>query len=618
MLNPSDEIKTRLDIVEIIRQYMPLKASGGNFLGKCPFHNEKTPSLSVSPTKQVWHCFGCGRGGDLFSFIMEIENLNFSEALRLLAPRAGVVLKKESGPLASQRNRLLDVVEQATKYYHHVLVSEKAGEIARSYLSKRGLKEETIKDWQIGYAPDSWDDLILFLKSRKFSDQDILLAGLSIKKAETGRFYNRFRGRIMFPLREVNGNIVGFTGRILPALEKNDQQGKYINSPQTMIYDKSKLVFALDKAKQTIREENLAIIVEGQMDCITAHEAGFKNVIATSGTAVTADQVRLIQRFTSRIAFAYDMDPAGRQALERGSEQTLGAELETLVISLPEGKDPDECIRRNLVGWQEAVRNAQPLMEYYVNETIKNINTSSVSDRRIALKKLLPQLAQVVNGVERDFWIKQISHTLETDEKVVRESLQPLMKPVHIASMPTPSTVDQFAVSRPEILSEQVLGLLLRFPILLETVAQRLPIDQLVGAPHQSLYRLLVIYYNKIKASGTFLVEKAEDVFDYADLRTWLRESNQAAAGDIQAFDRLALLVEKNFFDITFAEAQKIIATATTELRRSYLNSRLKVVIRLLTELESRSDRSLEEEERLLDLLKEFKGLADEIRQVTT
>lgn len=618
MLNPSDEIKARLDIVEIIRQYMPLKASGGNFVGKCPFHNEKTPSLSVSPTKQVWHCFGCGRGGDLFSFIMEIENLNFSEALRLLAPRAGVVLKKESGPLASQRNRLLDVLEQAAKYYHHVLISEKAGETARKYLSERGLKMETIKEWRIGYAPDSWDDVIIFLKSRKFSDQDILLAGLSIKKTETGRFYNRFRGRIMFPLREVNGNIIGFTGRILPTLEKNDQQGKYINSPQTMVYDKSKLVFALDKAKQVIREGNLAILVEGQMDCITAHEAGFKNVIATSGTALTGDQVRLIQRFTNRIAFAYDMDSAGRQALERGSEQTLGAELETLVISLPEGKDPDECIRRNPVGWQEAVHNAQPLMEYYVNEIIKKIDISLVSDRRIALKKLLPQLTRVVNSVERDFWIKQISHILETDEKIVRESLQSLMKPAQKSNISTPSTVDQFAVSRPEILSEQILGLLLRFPVLLETVAQRLPIDQLVGVAHQSLYRLLVIYYNKIKASGTFLIEKTEDVFDYADLRTWLRSSNQVAAGDIQAFDRLALLVEKNFFDITFAEAQTIIATATTELRRSYLNSRLKVVTRLLTELESRSDRSLEEEDRLLDLLKEFKGLADEIRQIIT
>ncbi len=617
MLNPSDEIKARLDIVEIIRQYMPLKASGNNFSGRCPFHNEKTPSFTVSPTKQVWHCFGCGRGGDLFSFIMEIEKLTFPEALRLLAPRAGVILKRETGPLASQRNRLLDLLDQAARYYHHLFLHETKAEVARTYLRARGLTEETVKAWEIGYAPDSWDDVVLFLKSKKFSDEDILLAGLSAKKAETNRFYNRFRGRVMFPLREVNGNIVGFTGRLLPQFEKDDFQGKYVNSPQTILYDKSKLVFGLDKAKQSIREQNLAILVEGQMDCITAHEAGFTNVIATSGTALTVDQVTMIKRYTSRLAFAYDMDAAGRQALERSSDQTLGAELETLVITLPEGKDPDECIRKNPEGWQEAITSAQPIMEYYVAETIKDLDMSTASDRRMALKKLLPRLARIANLIERDFWLQKISQITETDERIVREELVKFLKPSFGVKPTVLETTDLHSVSRPEILSEQLLSLLLRFPALLATVAQRLPIDQIIGTTHQSLYRQLILYYNKIRTSGGLDTNKPEETLDYQALRAWLLENSQAAAGDIQVLDRLALLVERNFFDTTFAEAQVVIATTSKELRRYYLNSRLKVVTRLMFELESRRDRTASEEERLLDLMKEFKGLADEIRQLS-
>jgi DNA primase len=618
MLNPSDEIKSKLDIVEVIRQYVPLKAAGTNFTGRCPFHNEKTPSFTVSPTKQVWHCFGCGKGGDLFSFIMEIESLSFPEALRLLAPKAGVVLTRETGPLASQRNRILDVLDQATRFYHTILLKELSGEPARAYLSQRGLKLETIKEWEIGYAPQSWDDVIIFLKSKKFSDEDIFLAGLSVRKAETGRTYNRFRGRILFPLREVNGNVVGFTGRILPEFENEDRQGKYVNSPQSMVYDKSKLVFGLDKAKQAIREFDLAILVEGQMDCITAHEAGFKNVIASSGTALTEDQVRLLQRYTNKIALAYDMDSAGRLAAERASDHTLAAEMETLIISLPEGKDPDECIRRNPEGWKQAVRDSRPITEYFFEEIISSLDLSQTSDRRLALKKLLPRIAKVVNNVERDFWIKKISQVVETDEMQLRKSVMAATLSARTTSDSVNSAilVDNKDQDRPELLSEQLLGLLMRYPSYINSVASRLPIDQLVNPVYQNLYRLLVIYYNKIITVKSAQADGTEESLDYAEFRKWLLEFDTSIATDIQVFDRLALLVERNFFETTFEQAQVLIGTSIKELRHYYLNSRLKVVTRLISELESHRDRSSTDEERLLELLKEFKGLADEIRQL--
>lgn len=619
MLNPSDEIKSKLDIVEVIRQYVPLKAAGTNFTGRCPFHNEKTPSFTVSPTKQVWHCFGCGKGGDLFSFIMEIESLSFPEALRLLAPKAGVVLIRETGPLASQRNRVLDVLDQATRFYHNILLNESTGESARAYLSKRGVKLDTIKEWEIGYAPQSWDDVIIFLKNKKFSDEDIFLAGLSVRKAETGRTYNRFRGRILFPLREVNGNVVGFTGRILPEFENEDRQGKYVNSPQSIVYDKSKLVFGLDKAKQAIREFDLAILVEGQMDCITAHEAGFKNVIASSGTALTEDQVRLLQRYTNKIALAYDMDSAGRLAAERASDHTLAAEMETLIISLPEGKDPDECIRRNPEAWKQAVGESRPITEYFFDEIISPLDLSQTSDRRLALKKFLPRISKIVNDVERDFWIKKISQVIETDEAQLRESIASAVSSSRTTSGNNDPVVlvEKKDQGRSELLSEQLLCLLMRYPSYINSVANRLPIDQLVNLTYQNLYRLLVIYYNKIVTVKSVQHDETQEALDYSEFRKWLLNYDKSISTDIQIFDRIALLVERNFFETTFEQAQVLIGTSIKELRHYYLNSRLKVVTRLISELESHRDRSSADEERLLELLKEFKGLADEIRQLS-
>lgn len=618
MLQPSDEIKAKLDIVEVIRQYTPLKPAGGNFLAKCPFHNEKSPSFTVSPTKQVWYCFGCGKGGDLFNFIMEIEKLTFPEALRLLAPRAGVTLSRDDGPRASQRNKLLDILEQAAGFYHRTFLTHPSAEPARAYLKQRALNEETIRSWQIGYAPDSWDDVALFLRQKGFHENDIYAAGLTAKKEGTGRFYNRFRGRIMFPLREVNGNIVGFTARILPQFEGRDLQGKYINSPQTPVYDKSKMLFGLDKAKQAIREQDLAILVEGQMDCVSAQQAGFMNVIASSGTALTADQVKTLKRYSNRIAFAYDMDKAGKLAVERGSEQAWQQEMETLIITLPEGKDPDECIRLNPSGWKQAVADARPAMEYFFEEALAGLDFASPSAARQAVETLMPRVAQIANPVERDFWLRRLAQSIGMDERSLRQQLVRYgggEERRENAPAPLPPAPVAEPRNRPELLSEQLVGLLLKYPAFIDSVSHRLPIDQLAGASNQSLYKQLVIYYNKNNASGA--AAAGSDSFDYASLRNWLNDYGQAAAGDMQSLDRLALLVEKNFFETTFEEAEALISATIRELRQYYLNSRLKVVTRLMFELESKKQRPPAEEERLTGLLKEFNALAEEIRQLS-
>lgn len=345
-MSQSEEIKSKLDIVEVIREYIPVKAVGANFQALCPFHNEKSPSFVISPEKQIWHCFGCGRGGDVFAFVMEKEGLGFMEVLRLLAPKAGVVLQYENQQEYSERNRLLDILELAGKYYAHIL-STPIGREAREYLIKRGLSDENITEWQLGYSQDSWSGLYDFLKARpltgkKYTDEEILSAGLTVKKEAQnsgGRgYYDRFRDRIMFPIWNVNNNLIAFTARVNPNKEQTEKMGKYINSPQTKIYDKSRVLFGLNKAKSAIRQEDMAIVVEGQMDAISCHNHGFKNVVASSGTALTTEQVALIKRFTNNLALLFDMDAAGQMAADRGIKEALAQEMNLKIIVLSSGR----------------------------------------------------------------------------------------------------------------------------------------------------------------------------------------------------------------------------------------------------------------------------------------
>jgi DNA primase len=616
MLSQSEEIKAKLDIIEVIRQYVPLKPAGVNFLARCPFHNEKTASFTVSPTKQVWHCFGCGRGGDLFSFIMEIENITFVEALRLLAPRAGVVLKYETGPTASARNRLLDLLEQAAVFYHKIFIKEEIGSQARHYAASRGMSEELLRNWQIGYAPDSWDDLIIFLRRLGFSDREIILSGLAINRDNSNHAYNRFRGRLMFPIREVNGNVIGFTGRLLPEFEKRDVgQGKYVNSPATMVYDKGKVLFGLDKAKQAIRERDLVIVVEGQMDCLTAQQFGFNNVVASSGTALTYEQAKMIKRYTKRVAFAFDMDAAGRQALERGAEQAYQVELEALAVTLPSGKDPDECIRKDLEGWKTSLKEAKPVMQYYLEELLTLHDGTTASGQRIIVQKLLPQIVRIFNNVERDFWLKKLSQAIDMNELALREEMTKITKSENLDKnnkeenkKSLPSYPSQ---NRDEILSEQLVALLIAFPEFIPSISPFISAEQIMGATNQLLYRQLVVYYNKN-------ISHAEDEaksFAYGDFRSWLINQD-LQAGDVQGLDRLAILIEKNFSDITTEEANTSIKGIQNELRRSYLNRRMKAIAKLIGELESQTA-DAERKEHLETLLKEFNDLLEEIRQLS-
>lgn len=653
MPNPSDEIKSRLDIVEVIREYIPLKAAGLNFRANCPFHREKTPSFMVSPEKQIWHCFGCGKGGDVFSFVMEIESLTFIEVLRLLAKKAGVVLKRADPALASKRNVLLDIVELAAKFYHKVLLDGPAARAARDYLKKRGLTEETIETWQIGYSPDAWETLTNFLKSKGFGENEIFLAGLSVKKdpsTGSGRagFYDRFRGRIMFPINDINGNTVGFTARVGPEKEATEKMGKYINTPATMIYDKSKILFGLDKAKMAIKAEDVGVLVEGQMDAITARQNGFLNVIASSGTALTAEQVNLIKRYSNNLLLSFDMDKAGDLASERGIDMAMRAEMQIKVIEVKDAKDPDECIRKNPDGWCQAVVGAKPVMQYYFDKIFAKFNKNDYEGQRQSLNILLPVISKFGSKIEQDFWLKKLSQEIDTNENLLREKFNEIVA----ASRQTAEKKQKLPVSpnlgglasldksggrsKPELsaekqsrearLSELLLALALRYPAHLEYIINHIAPEHLVGDDYKLFYKNLIIYYNKLIDFWTHEGGNFDLTINYQDLKDWfnnpedLEQDNNDTTNNqadnhrcASSLDKLVLLADKDFYDYTAEHAKAEIISWVAALKVNYLSDRRRQIIKLIALAEKENLAPPGKTDKLKGLMEEFKALTEEI-----
>lgn len=427
MINsPVEEIKARLDIVEIIQGYIRLQKAGRNYRAVCPFHSEKTPSFMVSPERQIWHCFGCNRGGDVFAFIKEIEGVEFGEALRILAQRAGVELKRDEPELAAalstEKNQLCEICELAGKFFIKQTESA-AGKKILGYLSERGLKPETIRDWKIGYAPAGWQSLYNFLSGRGCGDQQILKSGLVVKSEHSGGYYDRFRDRIMFPLFDINGLIVGFTGRENP-FSPDKRMGKYVNTPNTLLYDKSRLLYGLDKAKLEIKKKELCLVVEGQMDAIMSHQAGINNAVASSGTALTEYQLRIIKRYTDNLVLAFDMDLAGETATKRGIDLAVQLGFNVRVVSLPEGKDPAECAKKDISLWQRAVEHSRGLMDFYISTAFSKNNPQTVEGKKEIAKVILPAISRVPNKIEQAHWLQEIAGRLKVEELVLSEEMK--------------------------------------------------------------------------------------------------------------------------------------------------------------------------------------------------
>lgn len=420
------QIKDRLDILEIVSSYLTVKKAGVNYKALCPFHSEKTPSFMISPERQTFKCFGCSEGGDIFTFIMEMEGIDFYNALKILADRAGVKLSPQRIKYgdkeykADETTRLFEINDWAARVYHKILLEHPKVKAARDYLKKRGLKLKTIADFQIGYAPNSWDFLIKFLSQKKYQDQEMFKAGLLVQKPN-GEYYDRFRGRITFPINNIMGACVGFTTRLL---EDNSDQAKYINSAESAIYRKSKILYGLDSAKMAIKNEGIVIIVEGNMDVIACHQAGFKNVVASSGTALTADQLKILSRYAAEIAFCFDQDSAGEQAMKRAVTLALSNDISAKIISLPLAyKDPDEAISANPKYWQEAVKKAKPALEHWIDLLIRKSKILDVAAKKKIAKEILPVIKNIYAEIEKEHYIKYLSMRLGVMEQSLNQTL---------------------------------------------------------------------------------------------------------------------------------------------------------------------------------------------------
>lgn len=426
-----DDIKQRLDIVEVVGSYLKLEKAGRNFKALCPFHQEKTPSFFVFPERQSWRCFGCGAGGDLFSFVMKKEGLDFGETLKLLANKAGVSLERKKESIESKvTDRLYQINEAAAQYYHELLLHSPAAEGARDYaMKKRGLTPKTIDEFQLGFS--AGEGLKRNLLERGYSEKELLTLRLLGEK--DGRTYDFFRHRLMFPIRDIKGRVVGFGGRAL-----DDSMPKYLNSPQTSLFDKSSILYAIDHAKGAIRDKKLVVIVEGYMDVITAHQHGYANVVGSMGTALTEKQINILKKLTSSIAFALDPDVAGdaatlraievaRRSLDRedlemptwlGGTSKLKAEMK--IISLPQGKDPDVVIREEPQTWQQLVDNALPLMDHILAVTASKFDLTKPEEKSKASEQLLPMIIELDNDVQREFYLNKLSNLLGVSDKTLR------------------------------------------------------------------------------------------------------------------------------------------------------------------------------------------------------
>ena len=440
------EVKSRLNIVDVIGESVQLKKAGTTYKGLCPFHGEKTPSFTVTPVRDSWKCFGCGLGGDIFSFVMQRDSVPFPEALRTLANKAGVEIDERTKREDAHRARLRDILETSIAFYHQVLTATRMGTPALDYLRGRGFTDATIEAAQLGWAPDGWDTMSRRLvEKRQIRPEELVEVGLASQGRSQSRgvgVIDRFRGRVLFPIRDQNGAAVGLGGRIL-GKEGQDADGhpkdtgpKYLNSPATPLFDKSRTLYLVDKAKGPMRKSGQAVIVEGYTDALMAHQAGFDNVVASLGTALTPGQVALLTRYAKKIALAYDVDAAGQkagtfgvQALEgligQLAATELGVELdEVRVVRLPDGKDPDEVVRESPDLWREEVRTAQPIVDYLIDTYTKQYDLKTPGGKARFVDAIMPTIRAVPNPVMRDGWLQRVRQVSGVEERVLLEVLR--------------------------------------------------------------------------------------------------------------------------------------------------------------------------------------------------
>ncbi len=458
MSSTTEEVKSKIDIVDYIGTVVELKRAGRNFKANCPFHSEHTPSFMVSPERQTWRCFGaCQEGGDVISFLMKWENFTFYEALKELAQKAGVKLKSlDLQDRAWQKKEvLLNINNLAEKYYHYILTTHKAGSAARDYLKDRGVNEKIIETFMLGFSPSSWGSLQSFLKKKGVNDSDAVEAGLLIKGNHG--LYDRFRARLMFPIKDPRGQTVGFSGRLII---NNETQAKYVNTPETPLYLKRQTLYGIDHSKEAIKKEGSAIIVEGEFDMLSLYQAGISNVVAIKGSALTRDQLMLLKRFTNHIILSLDSDFSGGETTRRAVADAESLDFKVEVSVLDFAKDPDEAVKTDLIKFKKIIKKPIPVYDFIIDHALQTHNGIDAFSKKEAVEAMIPYIIDISNPIIKDHYIKKIARSIDSDESSIEMMIRQFKRKVQnksTASFVNKSTqIDRLGLLQQYILSVTV------------------------------------------------------------------------------------------------------------------------------------------------------------------
>jgi len=465
-----DEVKQKIDIVDVASQYTKLIKAGRNFRGLCPLHSEKDPSFFVYPDQQSWHCFGaCNTGGDAFSLVMKKQGIDFGEALQLLAQKAGVSLPTRAEAEGGKKPKLYQINQAAAEYFYNLLISSPTAEAVRNYIARRGLSLKTVADFQLGFSPNSWEALKQHLVETGYSEDDLLEAGLIVESEDKKR-HDRFRNRLMFPIHDNRGHTIGFGARAL-----DDSMPKYLNSPQTPVFNKSSVLYGIDLAMPAIRQQEMAVIVEGYMDVITAHQHGFSNVVASMGTAVTERQIGSLKRLTKNLVLALDADAAGEEAMLRcvDYENITGSEIRAIIM--PQGRDPDDVIKEDPQNWPKLLAEAQPVVDYTFDVFTANLDLTTAKGKSQAVEKLLPIIAEIKDAVRQEHYLQKLARLLKVSQHSLEASLGRIKSERRVIAPRPEAVAPAFRPTLAEPVEEYCLALLLQHPELKEQCREILP-----------------------------------------------------------------------------------------------------------------------------------------------
>ncbi len=580
------EIREACSIVEVISDYVSLKKTGTNYRGLCPFHNEKTPSFFVNEEKKFFNCFGCGERGDVFSFLMKHENMNFQEAVRSLSKRTGISLPEKAltpqqQKMLGEREECFGINESAAKFYNDLLLQDRAGEEAKNYLIKRGINIETIKDYCLGFAPEGWGSVVKYLRSKNLSLPNAQKLGLIIGKGN-GQYYDRFRNRIVFPIYNVSHRIMGFGGRII-----SEGEPKYLNSPESFIYQKRRNLYGLQTALKYIKKENRVIIVEGYIDLLSLHQAGIKNTVAALGTALTEQQIQILKRYTSNIITVFDSDPSGKKAMIRSLEPFLNNSVSPRVVILPPGDDPDSFVRKQgQKAFVDRIENAGSLFDFVVGEIVQRNQTATPRGKIDACEEVVPFLKMISDEMERDLYVQKVSQKLGIKQEHIYSKMGSTSKPGRFARSEKPvlQTTSAFQNNAEKL----ILRIMIDYPETIDIVEKEALLEDFTEPDLKELGKLLCM---EIKQHGK---HNLPYLFDKLENESWKK-----------------IIAELSFQDNYAGNHVKTLEDCIRDLRLRKSSRERKKVKALIEQAETTRDDSLSLKYQL-----EYQNLLQEERKI--